>query len=86
MTFKSKEELKQFIIRHHLLIAGVSAQDATGWIIDDAEEVLQKNPAVTGITYEAMQDAEGYGKLVTLITIGKTVDGWTYVESVKWKP
>lgn len=89
MTYKTKEELKQHIIRNHQLFSGCSAQDATGWIIDELEEILRKNPAITGITYEATQYAEGYGKLETLITIGKDENGWAYTERTKegapWK-
>ena len=80
MTFESKKELVEFIARHHNRFGGHAIEHAAD-TIDRAGDILRDNPAITGVTYKAMQDAEGYGKLETLITIGRTTDGeWTYIE------
>lgn len=82
MTFENRKDLVDFITRHHNRFGGHAIEHAA-YIIDRAWDTLRDNPEITGITYNAMQNAEGYGKLVTLITIGMTTDGeWTYIERI----
>lgn len=82
MTFTYLPQIAHFIQRTHSTFAGFATDMALS-ILGNMNASMTAFPAICGMTYEAMTDAD-HSEVNTFITISKLPQGgWQYTESTE---